>query len=143
MKFSALVPELVVSDLSVSLKFWCGVVGFSVWYDRPEEQFAYLALGNAQLMLEQHCTGEGSFVNGELERPFGRGMNLQIEVPSLGAVMERCSEQGIGLFRPAEERWYRRGTEEVGLRQLIVADPDGYLARCIQWLGTRSAAGSR
>lgn len=39
-----------------------------------------------------------------------------------------------------EVRWYRQGAEEVGARQLIVADPDGYLVRCKQSLGSRSAA---
>lgn len=27
MGFSALVPELVVTDINASLQFWCGVVG--------------------------------------------------------------------------------------------------------------------
>ena len=37
MESSALVPELAAGDLPTSLKFWCDVVGFFVWYDRPEE----------------------------------------------------------------------------------------------------------
>lgn len=138
MEFSALVPELAVSDLPTSLKFWCGVVGFSVWYDRPEEQFAYLTLGKAQVMLEQHSLGDRSFVNGELAHPYGRGINFQLAVPSLDDVAYRCAQHGLSLFLPVEERWYRQGTEEVGQRQLIVADPDGYLVRCMQSLGTRS-----
>ncbi len=73
MGFSALVPELVVTDINASLQFWCGVVGFTVWYDRPEEHFAYLSLGEAQIMLEQHCPGDRGFVNGALAQPFGRG----------------------------------------------------------------------
>ena len=55
MEFSALVPEWVVTDINASLQFWCEVIGFSVWYDRPVEQFAYLTLGKAQIMLEQHA----------------------------------------------------------------------------------------
>lgn len=138
MEFSALVPELVVTDINASLHFWCGVVGFSVWYDRPEEHFAYLTLGKAQLMLEQHSPGDRSFVNGELSHPYGRGINFQLEVPSLDEIVDRCVRQCIVLFLPVEERWYRQGTGEVGQRQMIVADPDGYLVRCMQSLGTRS-----
>ena len=52
-EFAALVPELIISDIHARLDFWCGVIGFSVWYDRPEENFAYLTLGTAQLMLDQ------------------------------------------------------------------------------------------
>ena len=33
--FAALVPELGVTDLDVSLCFWCGLLGFAVAYDRP------------------------------------------------------------------------------------------------------------
>jgi catechol 2,3-dioxygenase-like lactoylglutathione lyase family enzyme len=138
MEFSPLVPELAVSSLEASLKFWCGVVGFSIWYDRPEERFAYLTLGKAQIMLEEHGLGDRSFVNGELTYPFGRGINFQLEVPALQDVVNRCDQLGISFFLPVEDRWYRQGTVELGQRQLIVADPDGYLVRCMQSLGTRS-----
>lgn len=140
MEFSALVPELVVTDINASLQFWCEVIGFSVWYDRPEEQFAYLTLGKAQIMLEQHGPGDRSFVNGELAPPLGRGINFQLEVPSVDEIADRCARQGIALFWPMEERWYRQGDHEVGQRQMIVADPDGYLVRCMQSLGTRSSS---
>ena len=141
MKIHAMVPELMVSNLSQSLAFWCDVVGFSVWYDRPEAHFAFLTLGDAQLMLEQYNADDGrSWVNGGvLQAPFGRGMNLQIAVPDLDAVIARCAQRNISLFWPLEERWYRRDDQELGQRQCIVADPDGYLARCVQSLGTRPA----
>lgn len=139
MQFSALVPELLVSDLPASLAFWCDVIGFAVCYDRPEAHFAYLALGSAQLMLEQRSPTGDDWVAGPLEAPYGRGINLQIRVPSLDSVIARCQDQGIAFFLPPEARWYRCGAEEVGQRQCIVADPDGYLVRCIQPLGQRPA----
>ncbi|HEY0476960.1 MAG TPA: hypothetical protein VGD37_05520 [Kofleriaceae bacterium] len=36
-----------------------------------------------------------------------------------------------------EERWYRRNDHEVGNRQFVVADPDGYLLRFFGDLGQR------
>ena len=48
-----LVPELVVTDYEASRRFWCDLVGFSLRYERPEEGFGYLVLGNAHLMLDQ------------------------------------------------------------------------------------------
>jgi len=51
-KWATLVPELVVTDLTTSLQFWCEYIGFSILYERKEEFFAYLELGGAQLMLE-------------------------------------------------------------------------------------------
>lgn len=53
-------------------------------------------------------------------------------------IANRCAQQGIALFWPMEERWNPQGNHEVGQRQMIVADPDGYLVRCMQPLGTRS-----
>lgn len=141
-KFSALVPELIVSDLQASMQFWCGVVGFNVWYDRPEDNFSYLTLGSAQIMLEQRSKTDGDWVSASLEQPYGRGVNFQIQVPSLKEVISRCNLNGIDLFLPEEERWYRRGTEEVGQKQCIVSDPDGYLVRCIQPIGERPVSKS-
>src|SRR5271167_5024715 len=40
--FAPMVPELDVLDLEASLGFWCGILGFTVAYDRPERGFAYL-----------------------------------------------------------------------------------------------------
>ena len=37
-----MVPELLVSDLDASLRFWCGLCGFTVAHDRPEDRFACL-----------------------------------------------------------------------------------------------------
>lgn len=140
MEFSALTPELLVSDVALSQAFWCEVIGFSVWYARPEEGFAYLTLGSAQLMLEQRRDDGSDWLTGPLEQPFGRGINFQLRVPSLAAVLDRCHRRGIALFLPEQERWYRRDTEQVGQRQFIVADPDGYLVRCIEPLGVRPLA---
>jgi hypothetical protein len=36
-----------------------------------------------------------------------------------------------------EEKWYRADNVYVGNRQFIVQDPDGYLLRFYQHLGTR------
>lgn len=36
-----------------------------------------------------------------------------------------------------EERWYRADDREVGNRQFILLDPDGYLLRFYQDLGRR------
>ena len=43
--FNALVPELDVSNLAASLRFWCELLGFEVAYDRPAARFAYLHRG--------------------------------------------------------------------------------------------------
>ncbi len=42
-------------------------------------------------------------------------------------------------FLPLEEKWYRRDEVALGVRQFIVQDPDGYLLRLSQDIGTRPA----
>ena len=135
---NALVPELAVSDWQISRAFYCDLVGFEVAYERPEEGFSYLVLGDAQLMIDQIGIGRTFEIDeAPLERPFGRGLNLQIRVPDVSAILQRFSAAGVPLYLPLEEKWYRRGDREVGNRQFVVPDPDGYLLRLHEDLGER------
>jgi catechol 2,3-dioxygenase-like lactoylglutathione lyase family enzyme len=130
-----LVPELDVSDLGRSLAFYVDVCGFSIAYERPEERFAYLRLGDAELML-QAADGPGRrFRTAPLEAPFGRGVNLQIEVPEIERLLGRMLGAGAQIVLPVEERSYPTGEGVRGNRQLVVADPDGYLLRFFEDLG--------
>lgn len=124
----ALVPELLVTDLDASLRFWVDLCGFTVAYDRPDERFAFLTLGSAYLMLEQVGVGRNWLV-GPLAVPFGRGMNLQVTVTDSDAIATRLVDAGVALFMQPETKWYRTGETEAGVRQFLVADPDGYLIR--------------
>lgn len=133
-----LVPELLVEDLERSLAFWCGPCGFSVRYSRPEEGFAYLVSGGAHVMLDRIGIGR-DWITAPLERPLGRGINLQIRVDDAAPVAAALQEWGSALFSPLETRWYRVGDEEAGVRQFVVADPDGYLLRFQSSLGRRPA----
>lgn len=124
----ALVPELLVVDVDRSLRFWRDVCGFEVRYSRPEERFAYIALGSAELMLEQIGVGR-NWITGPLEAPLGRGVNFQINVPNTTPLVTALANAGIELLMQPETKWYRIGDEEAGVEQFLVADPDGYLIR--------------
>jgi catechol 2,3-dioxygenase-like lactoylglutathione lyase family enzyme len=135
---NAIVPELSVTDWQKSRDFYCDLIGFSVLYDRPEEGFVFLRLGRAQIMLDQIGIGRDFHrADAAPSYPFGRGMNLQIVVPALTPILERLNDAMIPLQLSLEEKWYRRGDIEVGNRQFIVADPDGYLLRLFEDLGER------
>lgn len=69
-KWAALVPELDVTDLQVSLDFYIRLLRFEVVFDRPETRFAYVQLGAAQLMLDQIAEGAGWGKTGFREYPF-------------------------------------------------------------------------
>jgi catechol 2,3-dioxygenase-like lactoylglutathione lyase family enzyme len=136
-----LVPELDVADLDRSLSFYVEVLGFRVRHDRPEEAFAYLQRDGAELML-QAAQGPGRrFRTAPLQPPFGRGVNLQIRVADAAALLGRLAEAGYRPLIPLETRWYRAGRVELGNRQFVVADPDGYLLRFFEDLGDRPLQG--
>ncbi|TDF90540.1 bleomycin resistance protein [Paenibacillus piri] len=127
-----IVPELACANFKESLHFYIAILGFRVRYDRPEEQFAYLDLDGAELML----THAGiRLVHGIPSYPFGRGLNLQIEVQDIDTLYANVIAAGVPLFLPMEERWYRQGRQQTGNRQFVVSDPDGYLLRFFQDLG--------
>jgi catechol 2,3-dioxygenase-like lactoylglutathione lyase family enzyme len=139
LKENALVPELAVSDWRTSRAFYCDLIGFEVVYERLEEGFSFLTLGDAQLMIDQVGLGRTfELAEGPLDRPFGRGVNLQIRVPQVRSILDRLETAGVSLYLPLEEKWYRRDDHEVGNRQFVVPDPDGYLLRLFEDLGMRS-----
>ena len=78
MKFNKLIPELSVTNLSNSLNFYKDV-GFRINYERPEDKFAFISLGDSQIML-QEITNKDKWEVGPLKYPFGNGINFQIEV---------------------------------------------------------------
>jgi catechol 2,3-dioxygenase-like lactoylglutathione lyase family enzyme len=144
-----LVPELDVDDLATSLRFYVGVIGFTVVFERARERFAYLALDGAELML-QAASGPGRrFRTAPLQHPYGRGINLQIAVPDVDETLGAVRAAGIEPVIDIEERWYdvdvvvpsgrwsQRGAMDAGNRQFVVADPDGYLLRCYTSVGPR------
>jgi hypothetical protein len=49
--FNRLIPELYVADIGRSLDFYCGLLGWSVAYERLEDRFAFLEHHGAQLMV--------------------------------------------------------------------------------------------
>ena len=134
----ALVPEIYVSDFARSLAFYTELVGFQVDYARPESGFASLCLGSAHLMIEEtpgfeRATAEefsrGEWRTAALERPFGRGMNLEIQVPSVDAIAQALRAAGHPLLLDPHERSYRVRDRTLTVYQALFADPDGYLIR--------------
>ena len=136
----SLTPELSVRDFASSLEFYTRVLGFTVRYERPEEGFAFLELGAATLMIDELGQGR-DWQTALLEYPLGRGVNFQIMTGDLEPLLERLNRAGITLFTDVEEKWYRKNQLEVGNRQFLVQDPDGYLLRFAQDLGQRQRIG--
>lgn len=135
-QWCALVPELSCSDIEASRHFYCTLIGADVAFER--EGFVYLTLGAAQWMLEQL---PATWLTGPLEKPFGRGINFQIEVPNVEAIRNAISKAGWPLFQDIGESWYRAGNTEHGQKEMLVMDPDGYLLRFVTIIGERALTG--
>ena len=133
-----LVPELSVTDYEASRRFWRDLVGFYHREERPEEGFGYRVQGNAHLMLDQIDRGR-TWATGPLELPLGRGINLEVQIDNLDGAWHRITEAGWPIFAEPEEKWYRAGDIDIGVRQFLVQDPDGYLLRLQQEIGERPA----
>ena len=59
--------------------------------------------------------GRTLWIAGELVQPFGRGMNLEIEVEDVEALHASCVGHGARIFLDMEEKWYRRDALLLGV----------------------------
>jgi catechol 2,3-dioxygenase-like lactoylglutathione lyase family enzyme len=136
MEWASLVPELLVTDYQKSFSFYVETLGFTVEFTREDQLFAYLSVEGAQLMIEER-TGSEWWVTGEMDYPYGRGMNFQIEVDSIDPYVSRLTNDDYQLFEGIQEKWYQVDDVEHGNREFLVQDPDGYLFRFMEHIGTR------
>lgn len=131
-----MVAELMVKNLTRSRQFWIDLCGFQVVYQREEEGFVFLDRDGAQFMLEE-VRGDDGWITAPLEAPLGRGVNFEIKVTSIDALHGCLMDVGWPMYRQMQERWYRSDDVEIGVRQFLVQDPDGYLLRFSEWIGDR------
>lgn len=140
-EFNPLIPELLCTNVDASVAFYTGVLGFEVMYQRKETRFAMVGRDGAQIMLDELAPDSPrTWIAGPLEAPFGRGMNLEIDIKGVDALYKRVLSKGAKIFLPMEDKWYRRDDVDLGVRQFIVLDPDGYLLRFSERIATRPTA---
>lgn len=135
MKFNKLIPELSISNFDKSLNFYIQVLGFKTEYKRDESKFAMISLQGSQIMIEEI---NSNWKTGELEYPFGRGINFQIEVEKIQPLLDSLKKNDYPLFVEPKENWYRKDKQLLGNKEFLVKDPDGYLLRFSENLGTKS-----
>ena len=136
MEISALYPELIVKNLDVSANFYVNILGFTVEFSRPEERFHFLSFGKAQVMLLEDNENQHSRT-GPMEYPRGQGVNFSIVTEDIEHIWEKLAANDYPTRIPIRDQWHRQEELENGERQLWVMEPDGYLLRFIQKLGSR------
>lgn len=126
MKFNKLIPELTVTDINKSKKFYTKVLGFKIEYERPKDKFAFLSLGEAQLMLDEV---NDNWVVGELKYPFGNGINFQIAIEDIDGFVSNVKAQSVPVFQDIFTSSYQCGDMCYEEKEVLIQDPDGYLLR--------------
>ena len=135
MYFNKIIPELSVTNLKESLKFY-QTVGFKIEYERVENKFVFLSLGEIQFML-QEISLEDKWNVSPLEYPFGNGVNFQLEVENVDKIYNLLKENNYKIAFEMEENWYRQDNKLLGNKEFLVQDPDGYLIRFSEDLGEK------
>ena len=136
LKFNKIIPELSVSNLEKSLAFY-QLVGFKIEYERPENRFVFLSLGEIQFML-QEISKDDKWDIAPLIYPFGNGINFQLEVENVDKIYEILKENNYDITFEMEENWYRQDNRLLGNKEFLVQDPDGYLIRFSEDLGEKN-----
>lgn len=126
-KFNKLIPELSVSDINKSKEFYLSL-GFSIIYERVDDKFCFLELDGNQLMIEE--VNENWNV-GELEYPFGRGINIGMEVSDIDKLYDFVKEKQYPIFRDMQIDSYQVGDKVYRDKQFLIQDLDGYLLRFV------------
>ena len=134
MYFNKNIPELDVTNLNNSIKFY-KTCGFKIEYERKEDKFVFLSLGEIQFMLQELAI-DNKWETGKLEYPFGRGINFQLEVDNVDTIYNSLKANGYEIMVEIEENWYRQDGKLLGCKEFLVQDPDGYLLRFSEDLGS-------
>lgn len=135
MYWNKIIPELSVTNLENSLNFY-KTAGFKIEYDRPENKFAFISLGQIQFML-QEIDENDKWTVAPLSYPFGNGINFQLEVDNLDVIYNNLKNIDYKITFDIEENWYRQDNKLLGNKEFLVQDPDGYLLRFSEDLGEK------
>lgn len=124
-RYNSLIPEFSVSNILVSKKFYIDL-GFEIVYERVEDKFCFLSLYDNQIMIEEV---NNNWNVGELEYPFGRGINISMAVNDIDKFYNNVKNKGIKLYKDIAVSKYRVDDGYVCDKQFLIQDPDGYLLR--------------
>jgi len=130
--------EMMVSDYAATFAFWTGALGFTVAFARPEQRLACVEHPDgAQVMFYER---DGDWETGPMQRPFGRGIVVQVFVLDVAALAARVEASGLPFYVAPHEKWRDWGDRLGGQREFLVQDPDGYLVMVAERIGERPLA---
>lgn len=116
-----LTPNLIVSDVERSVRFYCDVLGFTVTATVPETApfvFAIVQSGGVEVFFNAPEPAIAEYPAFK-DRPIGGTLTLFIEVLDIAGAHAALNER-VPIVMPLEHKWY-------GVTEFAFADPDGYL----------------
>jgi len=119
--FTKLTPNLLVRDVSRSLAFYTGTLGFTTGFTVPEAPpyaFASVARGPLEIFFNEaeEAVREYAVLAGQ---PIGLSGTLFIAVEGIDALYEALAPH-VTVAIPIHTQWY-------GMREFAIEDPDGYV----------------
>ena len=102
MKFNSLIPELTVSDIEISKKFYLEILEFKLEYERVEDLFIFISK---------------------------EGINFEMNIEDVESLYNRIIKLGIKPFRELKKNIYKCNGEDICQNEFLIQDPDGYLLR--------------
>ena len=119
--FRKLTPNLLVADVSRSLAFYTGVLGFNRGMTVPEEApfvFGSVTSDAVEIFFNEQATAVKEYPP-LADRPIGASGTMFIEVDAIEAYYAQLQGQ-VNVVIPLVTQWY-------GMKEFAIADPDGYL----------------
>ena len=125
MRFNKLIPELSVTNIDKSKEFYLNI-GFKIGNERKEDKFCFLELEENQIMIEEI---NDHWNTGTLEYPFGRGINISMEIKDFYTVYNNIKKNKYPLFKDIMKSKYEVAGNIYIDEEFLIQDPDGYLLR--------------
>ena len=124
-EFNSLIPELSVSNIENSKRFYENL-GFKIIYERIEDKFCFMQLEDNQIMIEEQ---NNNWNVGKLEYPYGNGINISMSINDVEKLYGDLKLKQVKLFMDLKVNEYRVDNVVFQDNEFLVQDPDGYLLR--------------
>lgn len=124
-EFNCLIPELTVSNIDTSKKFYIKL-GFEIVYERLENKFCFIKLENNELMIEER---NDNWNVAKLEYPYGNGINISMSIKNVEKMYKKLKDENTKFFKDLEVHEYRVNEKIFEDKEFLIQDPDGYLLR--------------
>jgi len=134
MEYRKITPNLIVKDVSASLKFYAEVLDLPAAItvpDQPPFVFASVTAGGIEIFFNQQenvAADPGEFAKEFAARPIGGSFTMFIEVEGIEEILERVRKHQAKIVMPLQEMFY-------GMKEFAFLDPDGYIVTIAEKIG--------